>query len=415
MVVQVLAAPTAVVGQQSHASRRSVLGAGSLALGHLVNDSYAYILPPLLPLLLTQSGLTLGMGAALVAIQQLASAFLQPMFGHWADRTGEGRWMPWTGVLLSGCGAAALGLVPGFGGLGLAMLATGVGSALFHPVSAALVAQAAPTHQRGFWMSAYISAGNLGLGVGPLLVGLVLVGGSLHGTWLLAIPAVIAACLMWWLAPKRPGPHGRHTTSLYGILKANWRILGMLIGVVALRSWASTTLVTFLPTLATQAGAAATEAAQVLTVFLISGALGGFVGGAAADKLGRDQVVIGSLLLSVPFGLYLAFQDQFGPSFWIAAAGSGFFLNGSWISLTVRGQESVPGSIAMMSGLMLGLSVGLGGIAVTPFGIIAEHYGLPVVIGLTATLPVLGAVLMRFVPKPGDIRSAGVEARTVRC
>jgi FSR family fosmidomycin resistance protein-like MFS transporter len=381
------------------APRSSVLGAGSLAVAHAVNDSYAYILPPLLPLLLTQVGLTLGMGAALVAIQQLASAFLQPMFGHWADRSGGGGWMPWSGVLLSGFGAAALGLVPGFPGLGLAMLTGGVGSALFHPVSAALVAQAAPGQRRGFWMSAYISAGNLGLGIGPLLVGLVLVGGSLHGTWLLAVPAVLAAGLTLWLAPRRPGARGAHTTSLIRILRTHWRVLGMLICVVALRSWASTTLVTFLPTLATQAGAEATEAAQVLTVFLISGAAGGFVGGVAADKLGRDRVVIGSLLLSVPFGIFLALQPSFGPSFWLAAAASGFFLNGSWISLTVRGQESVPGSIAMMSGLMLGLSVGLGGIAVTPFGIIAEHYGLPIVIACTSALPVLGAILMRFVPK----------------
>jgi FSR family fosmidomycin resistance protein-like MFS transporter len=398
VVAQVLEAPAAPTVVAQKASRSSVLGAGSLALAHLVNDSYAYILPPLLPILLTQAGLTLGMGAALVAIQQLATAFLQPAFGHWADRTGEGRWMTWSGVLLSGFGAAALGLVPGFAGLGLAMLVGGVGSALFHPVSAALVAQAAPPRQRGFWMSIYISAGNLGLGVGPLLVGLVLVGGSVHGTWLFVIPAVIAAGLMAWLAPRRPGARGAHSTSLYGILRTHWRVLGMLICVVALRSWASTTLVTFLPTLATQVGAEATEAAQVLTVFLMSGAIGGFVGGAAADKLGRDRVVIGSLLLSVPFGIFLAVQDQFGPSFVIAAAGSGFFLNGSWISLTVRGQESVPGSIAMMSGLMLGLSVGLGGIAVTPFGVIAEHYGLPLVIGVTATLPLFGALLMRFVP-----------------
>jgi FSR family fosmidomycin resistance protein-like MFS transporter len=414
VVAKVLDTPAPSTAVAPKASRSAVLGAGSLALGHGINDSYAYILPPLLPILLTQAGLTLGMGAALVAIQQLASAFLQPMFGHWADRTGEGRWMPWAGVLLSGLGAAALGLVPGFPGLGLAMLAGGVGSALFHPVSAAQVAQAAPAQQRGFWMSTYISAGNLGLGVGPLLVGLVLVGGSVHGTWLLAIPAVCAAGLMIWLSPRRPGARGAHTTSLLGILRSHWRVLGMLICVVALRSWASTTLVTFLPTLATQIGAEPTEAAQVLTVFLMSGALGGFVGGAAADKLGRDRVVIGSLLLSVPFGIFLALQTTFGPAFWLAAAGSGFFLNGSWISLTVRGQESVPGSIAMMSGLMLGLSVGLGGIAVTPFGIVAEHYGLPMVIAFTATLPLLGAILMRFVPKaprrgePPDVQSTRV-------
>jgi len=402
-VAGVLDAREALVFEREPTQRKpssSLVGAGSIALAHAVNDSYAYILPPLLPVLLTQAGLTLGMGAGLVAIQQLASAFLQPMFGHWADRTGEGRWMSWLGVLLSGCGAASLGLVPGFPGLALAMLVTGVGSALFHPVSAALVAQAAPPVSRGFWMSAYISSGNLGLGIGPLLVGVVLVSGGIHGTWLLAIPAVVAAGLMWRLAPNRPGAPGALTTSLLTVLQRNWRLLAVLIGVVALRSWASTTLVTFLPTLATLRGAPPTSAAQVLTVFLISGALGGFVGGFAADRVGRDQVVIGSLLLSVPFGLVLAFQDQFGATFWAAAALTGFFLNGSWISLTVRGQESVPGSIAMMSGLMLGLSVGLGGIAVTPFGLIAEHVGLSSVIATTASLPLLAAVLMRFVPRP---------------
>src|SRR5918999_1488181 len=150
------------------------VGAGAIALAHAVNDSYAYILPPLLPVLLAQGGLTLASSAALMSIQLLASSFLQPLFGHWADRSGGGRWMGWSGVIIAGVGAAALGYAPGFAGLAIAMLVSGIGTALFHPVSAALVAQAAPPSQRGFWMSAYISAGNLGLGLGPLLVALVL-------------------------------------------------------------------------------------------------------------------------------------------------------------------------------------------------------------------------------------------------
>jgi FSR family fosmidomycin resistance protein-like MFS transporter len=279
------------------------------------------------------------------------------------------------------------------------MLTTGIGTALFHPVSAALVAQAAPPAQRGFWMSAYISAGNLGLGLGPLLVGLVLIQGGLGGTWLLMVPATIAAGLMWRLAPARPGRRGASRVSLPALLRHYWRLLSTLVGVVAVRSWASTTVVTFLPVLATQRGAAPSEAAQVLTVFLIAGAIGGFAGGTAADRVGRDRVVVGSLLASVPFGVLLGTQSEFGPIFWLAAAANGFFLNGSWISLTVRAQESMPGSIAMMSGLMLGLSIGLGGLAVTPIGLIAESVGLGLVVAGAACLPVLGAVLMYFVPR----------------
>jgi FSR family fosmidomycin resistance protein-like MFS transporter len=380
-----------------------VASAGAIALAHAVNDSYAYILPPLLPVLLTQSGITLGMGAALVSLQLLVSSFLQPLFGHWADQTGGGRWMTWSGVVLSGLGAAALGSAPGFAGLGLAMMTTGAGTALFHPVSAALVAQAAPPAQRGFWMSAYISAGNLGLGLGPLLVGLVLIQGSgLENTWLLFVPAGLAAALVWRLAPARPGRRGASSSPVMALFRQHWRLLSVLVGVVAIRSWASTSLSTFLPVLATRHGAEPAQAAQVLTVFLISGAIGGLTGGAAADRLGRDRVVVGSLLLSVPFGVYVGSVERFDLTFWLAAAAVGFFLNGSWVSLTVRAQESIPGSIAMMSGLMLGLSIGLGGLAVTPIGLLAERLSLGTVLTAVACLPLLAAVMMRFLPRASE-------------
>jgi len=48
---------------------------------------------------------------------------------------------------------------------------------------------------------------------------------------------------------------------------------------------------------------------------------------------------------------------------------------------------------------MLGLSIGLGGLAVAPIGVIAETFGLGSVLAAAACLPLLGAVLMRFVPR----------------
>ena len=120
------------------------------------------------------------------------------------------------------------------------------------------------------------------------------------------------------MAPGASAARGgrRDSTSLLTVLRRYWRLLSALIGVVALRSWASATLITFLPLLATARGAAPADAAQVLTVFLIAGAIGGFTGGAVSDRLGRDRVVIGSMLLSVPFGVALGMLDQFGPAFW---------------------------------------------------------------------------------------------------
>jgi len=51
---------------------------------------------------------------------------------------------------------------------------------------------------------------------------------------------------------------------------------------------------------------------------------------------------------------------------------------------------------------MLGLSIGLGGLAVTPIGVVAEVVGLGVVVSAVACLPLLAAMLMRFVPKPSS-------------
>jgi MFS transporter, FSR family, fosmidomycin resistance protein len=85
---------------------------------------------------------------------------------------------------------------------------------------------------------------------------------------------------------------------------------------------------------------------------------------------------------------------------------SGFLLNGSFVVLTVRGQESVPGSVSMMSGMMLGLSIGLGALIVTPMAAMAEQVGLAPMIVFSALLAPIGALLMTRVPKAPNQTSA---------
>jgi FSR family fosmidomycin resistance protein-like MFS transporter len=388
------------------AARAPTLGVALLAGSHAINDSYAFVLPALLPVLLPGLGISLSVAGVLVMIQQITSSFVQPLLGHAADRAHGGRWMSWTGILLCGLSASALGLVSGFPILAVLMFLNGLGTALWHPVSAGLVSVSAPPDRRGLWMSVYISAGNFGLGLGPLMVGLVVSQTGLGGTWILAIPALICGLLVWRFAPVRPASIRPTQDSLWTILKRHRRILGGLISVIAMRSWAVTAFQTFLPLYAAGRGANSLEAAQTLTVYLVAGATGGLVGGAIADRLGRDRVIIGSMLLSAPFSLALAFQNEIGPMFWICAAMSGFLLNGSFVVLTVRGQESVPGSVSMMSGMMLGLSIGLGALIVAPMAAMAEQVGLAPMIVFSALLAPVGALLMTRVPKAPSQTSA---------
>ncbi len=371
---------------------------GVMALAHLTNDSYAYMLPALLPLLLGKLEIGLGLAGLLVTLYQASSSFTQPLFGHMSDGGGRTRWMAWTGVALSGLAAATLGLAPNIAVVAVALLAGGLGTALYHPVSAALVAGSVPQRSRGRWMSVYISAGNFGLPIGPFFIGVIIATIGLGGSWLVAIPALILSILVLRFGPTLP-TRTAAPLSLRAVLSGNRRMLTGLVSVSATRAWASALVSTFLPLYAVSLGASIVDASQLLTLFLLSGAVGGLIGGWLADRLGRDRVIITSLLTAAPFCWLLAAQASVGPAFVLAAAVSGTLLNGSFVVLAVRGQESMPGSLGMVSGLMLGLSIGLGGLAVAPMGLVAERAGMPPVFLIAGGLAIVCALFMRSVPR----------------
>src|SRR5215213_6319519 len=84
---------------------------GTLAAAHLVNDSYVYFLPTLLPLLVPSLGITLTMAGLAVGLYQVTSSLAQPLLGHLADRYPL-RWLAWLGLAATAIGAAGIGVAP---------------------------------------------------------------------------------------------------------------------------------------------------------------------------------------------------------------------------------------------------------------------------------------------------------------
>lgn len=399
-----VAASLAETGDGGLSLKQRAAGAGPLVAGHVVNDSYSYALQTLLPAIIPTLGLTLGQAGGLVSIWQLTASLVQPVVGHLADRSPL-RWPAWAGVVLSGAAAALLGLAPSYGVLVALVIVGGVGSAIFHPVSAAMAVALAPARARGRWMGLYVTAGNYGLALGPLMIGPLLESRGPGGTWPIVAPALVVAAVVALLAPRRSRP-GAAAPPLRQTLHAHRRALWSLILVVSLRAWAGTATVTFIPLLARLRGLSLGDSAQALGVYLLAGATGGLVAGFAADRWGRDRVLAGALLASVPFGLVVALGGQTGLPFLAAAAGTGFFLNGAFVVLTIRGQESMPGSAGMVAGVTLGLSSGLGGLAVTPLALLSERAGVPAAAAIAALLPATAALTMRLMP-PLPARAPG--------
>ena len=263
--------------------RRRVRSVGTLSLGHAINDSYAYVLQTLLPAIIPALGLTLGMAGSLVSLYTLTSSLIQPAVGYVADRTAL-RWPAWAGVALSSVAAGLLGFAPNYWVLVGLLILGGVGTAIFHPVSAAMAGASAPASSRGRWLGLYVTAGNFGLAVGPWMAGTLVVEGDLSRMWVIMLPGLAIAAVVAVFAPRARTPTQR-AGSLGETLHRYGRVLSSLVLVTGLRALSSAAMVTFIPLLATSRGASLEQAALALTAFLFFGAVGGLIGGFVVGPL----------------------------------------------------------------------------------------------------------------------------------
>ena len=112
--------------------------------------------------------------------------------------------------------------------------------------------------------------------------------------------------------------------------------------------------------------------------------------------------MVGSLLMATP--LFLLFFISSGTVSWVMLALAGASLMSSFSVTTVTAQELVSKNAAMASGLMLGFSVGVGGLGVGLIGLLAEHQGIVFAVRLLAWFPfIAGLIGLRIKPKPSVI------------
>src|SRR5436305_9985420 len=85
----------------------------TLSIAHLINDSYVFFLPTLLPLILPSLGISLTAAGLAVGLYQVTSSVAQPLLGHLADRHPL-RWLAWLGLVATAVGAAGIGIAPNY-------------------------------------------------------------------------------------------------------------------------------------------------------------------------------------------------------------------------------------------------------------------------------------------------------------
>lgn len=161
------------------------------------------------------------------------------------------------------------------------------------------------------------------------------------------------------------------------------------------RSIVYTGLSTYLPLFwATVLARSRAEGATALSVLLGTGVLGTLAGGRLADRYGRRLIVLASLAVLSPLVYALSVtRDVHLAAALLAPIGLALYVPFS--VLVVMGQEYLPNRVGVASGVTLGLSVTIGGIAAPLLGRLADFQGVAAPLRLVAALPLV-AILAGF-------------------
>jgi FSR family fosmidomycin resistance protein-like MFS transporter len=85
---------------------------------------------------------------------------------------------------------------------------------------------------------------------------------------------------------------------------------------------------------------------------------------------------------------------------------AGLILVSSYAVTMAMGQSFMPRNVGMASGLIMGLSNGIGGIVATLLGWVADQWGVPFTLQVIFLLPLLGFLTLLFIPYPPQIQPA---------
>jgi len=382
-----------------------------LSTAHAVLDSYSSFLFQLLPVMTARLGLKPAHAGLLTPALMISSSLMQPVYGMISDRYLK-RSMAVFGPLVAAVFLSLLGTATSLPMLMLFVVVGGIGVGSFHPQSAALVSRAASAdgmgRHQGMVMSIFSSAGTVGYALGPILIASAVSLFGLENSWYTMGWGVAMWALMFRYCPSLERiERAEGAPSLTQTLRTVWEPLTLLYFAVVLRSAVSVSITTFLPFALQSSGLTDTERSWVLAGFILFGGIGGFFGGALADRFGARRVTMLAMLLATPL-LIMAFMTQGLPSYLLLMAG-GTMLNLPIPISVVMAQRLVPGGASTVSALMMGFAWGAGALMAPLTGLLSDSAGFAQALTMVSVLPLISAALLWRFPKDGEIARTRVQ------
>ncbi|MDH6553501.1 FSR family fosmidomycin resistance protein-like MFS transporter [Streptomyces sp. SAI-117] len=365
-----------------------------MSLGHACVDVYQGAVAALVPFFVAERAWSYAAASGVVLAASLLSSVVQPLFGALTDRWA----MPWllpVSVLTAGAGVALSGVVGSYPLTLAAVAVSGAGVAAYHPEAARSARAVASGGNRGMgWFSL---GGNAGFALAPLLVAAVIATGGLKASPLLLVPAVVGAALCAAAVRAcRSRPAAAPAAGRDG--RDDWPSFLRLSGAVVCRSVVFVGLSAFVSLYVRERAGGDAAGTAALCVLYAGGAVGTVLGGRLADRYGRLPVVRGAYALTVLAVAGVVLVP--GPAVYLCVALSSAGLYVPFSLHVTLGQDYLPGRVGTASGVTLGLTVSVGGLAAPALGALADTTSLRTALVPLIALPALGGLLLRGLRDP---------------
>lgn len=320
--------------------------------------------------------------------------------GFLADRLGAPLLLrAFAAVSLAACLLAAL--APGIWWLAVALVALGAAGALYHPAGLTELTLSAPA--RGRALGIHGSWGNVGTALAPLVAGVVAAAWTWRAAYALAglAAALLLLALRWGVPVGRQLPPEARV-EVHGRARL---VVTLVLSLAVAEGFVFQGFVVFLPAFLAQVGgfdaAAAAKGGALSAAVLALGIPGQAIGGWAAEAAGSTVALRYAAMYGIALLTGLAVRLA-GPSLWgllLAGAFAMAIFVGQPLTNQLLARATRAGQRGTAYGAYFALSFGVGALAGTAGGVLADRSGLPAVfamLGLVALLNVAGGLALRW-------------------
>ena len=359
-----------------------------LSLAHLVSDVYSGFLNPLMPFIAAKLNFSMALATVLVAITQICSNMLQPIFGFFADNMLKRFFIFW-GLILSSIFIPLAPSAPNVALFTVFMIIGCLGGSFFHPQSMGFITIFSPKNCATN-MGIFISMGSLGFAFGPLIAAFVTQKAGLDNIFYTSIFGLVLASFMFIFVPKlskiEKQPVKKDFKKTFTEILLNKQIDYLML-VAMMKSLVTSSSCILLPFLWQSMGYSPFYIGFALFLFVFLGSIGSFISPYLEKLLGSKFIIYLSMWGTFPLMIGFALTYKGMPVVSMIFFGIiGFITMLAQPVMVVWAQKILPEYKSIVSGFINGFCWGIIAMLLSVLGTIAQKFGIiEVLIILTFT------------------------------